>query len=43
MTEEQEAEIARLREKLKARKDRPGWAKNCAEIEKRIQEILDGA
>jgi hypothetical protein len=32
-------EIAALRAKLKTRKDRPGFAANVAEIERRIAEL----
>ena len=39
MTEEEKAELATLKQKLAARKDRPGWAENCAAIEQRIAEI----
>lgn len=42
MTDEQKAELAALKAKLAARKDRPGWAENCAAIERRIAEIENG-
>lgn len=34
-----EEEIAALKAKLKARRDRPGFAANVAEIEARIAEL----
>lgn len=39
MTDEQKAELAELKGKLDARKDRPGWSANCRAIKARIAEI----
>lgn len=39
MTDEQQAELAALKSKLKARDGQPGWAKSCEAIKARIAEL----
>ena len=39
MTDEQRAEVAALKAKLKAREGQPGWAKNIEAIRARIAEL----
>lgn len=43
MTDEDRAELARLKQLLKTREKTPGWSENCAAIRKRIAEIENDA
>lgn len=43
MTDAEKQELADLKRKLAARKDKPGWADSAKAIEQRIAEIENGA
>lgn len=43
MTPDEKAELASLKRKLAARKDRPGWADSSKAIEQRIAELENDA